>query len=565
MQDDDGMVVSRRDLLKGAAAGGLAVTLGGGSAEARSQAAAVGATVSGMVFEGPTGPGRPASDVRGIPGVLVSNGREVAVTDAGGRYTLSVAEETIVFVIKPSGYMTPVDPVTKLPKFYYIHQPQGSPPSLGLTFEGIAPTGPLPASVDFGLLRQEEPKGFDVVLFTDPQPQSEAELDFVRDDMTSAIGGIEAKFGMTVGDMLFDDLSLYPRYNRLIGTLDLPWYNVGGNHDLNFEAPDRHYSRETYKRVFGPNYYAFCYADAVFIMLDDVDYLGFDRSKPNGSGKYQGRLDPGQLDFLRNLLAQVPGDKLLVIATHIPLRTYLDGEPYQNLTNRDELFKLLAGRRYTLSLSGHTHTTEHHYFGEVDGWLSPVPHHHQVLTALSGSWWSGPYDHRGVAVADSRDGTPNGFHVLSVDGNGASTRFVPAKEPDARQIRVSIHSHVHDEMRRDYRPGALLQPRIRLAAVPSSTVVANVFDGGPKTTVTLQLGSGAPAEMAPRAMPDPFVEELYARNEAPKKPWVKAEMSSHIWTARLPALEAGAHPMIVRAVLDDGRSVSARVALEVEG
>ena len=352
--------------------------------------------------------------------------------------------------------------------------------------------------------------------------------------MMSAIGGVEAKFGMTVGDMLFDDLSLYPRYNALIGTLGLPWYNVGGNHDLNFEAPDRHYSRETYKRVFGPNYYAFCYADAVFIMLDDVDYLGPDRSKPNGSGKYRGRLDPAQLDFVRNLLAHVPDDKLIVVATHIPLRTYLDSEPYQNLTNRDDLFKLLAGRRYTLSLSGHTHTTEHHYFGEADGWLSPVPHHHHVLTALSGSWWSGPYDHRGVAVADSRDGTPNGFHVLSVDGNSYTTRFVPAKEPDVRQIRVSVHSHAHDEMRRDYRPGALAQPRISALAAPSSTVVANVFDGGPATKVTLHLGALAPVAMTRTAMPDPFVEELYARNEATKKPWVKAEVSSHIWTARLP-------------------------------
>ena len=45
-----------------------------------------------------------------------------------------------------------------------------------------------------------------------------------------------------------------------MGTIGLPWWNIGGNHDLNFEAPDRRYSRETFKRVFGPNYYAFFYA-----------------------------------------------------------------------------------------------------------------------------------------------------------------------------------------------------------------------------------------------------------------------------------------------------------------
>ncbi len=100
--------------------------------------------------------------------------------------------------------------------------------------------------------------------------------------------------------------------------------------------------------------------------------------------------------------------------------------------------------------------------------------------------------------------------------------------------------------------------------MPSTTLVANVFDGGPRTKVTLQIGTGAPVEMLPRAMPDPFVEELYARNDATKKPWVKAETSSHIWTVRLPAIGAGAHSCLVTAVLDSGRSVTARLALEVE-
>ena len=50
-----------------------------------------------------------------------------------------------------------------------------------------------------------------------------------------------------------------------------------------------------------------------------------------------------------------------------------------------------------VSFSGHTHTTEHHYFGAADGWNGAEPHHQHMLTTLSGSWWSGPFDHRGVA------------------------------------------------------------------------------------------------------------------------------------------------------------------------
>ena len=107
---------------------------------------------------------------------------------------------------------------------------------------------------------------------------------------------------------MFDDLSLYPRSNRIIGTIGLPWWNIGGNHDLNFEAPDRRYSRETFKRVFGPNYYAFFYAETLFLMLDDVDYLGVDAGKrPQGGGKYEGQARCAQLEFIRNVLGADAG------------------------------------------------------------------------------------------------------------------------------------------------------------------------------------------------------------------------------------------------------------------
>ena len=356
--------VTRRTVLLGAAGGFAAALAPGGATSAFAQTA----TVSGIVFEDRSGLGARGADDPGVGGVLVSNGREVVVSDADGRYTLPLPDEGAIFVIKPPGYMPPVDPVTQLPRFYRLHQPNGSPPELNLTFAGVAPTPPLPASLDFPLRRQDEPLAFEVVLFTDPQPESEAEVDFIREDVIEALNGTPAKFGITAGDIMFDDLSLYERYNKIIGTIGLPWWNIGGNHDLNFEAPDRRYSRETFKRVYGPNYYAFHYAQALFLMLDDVGYLGADQTKPRLGGKYEGRLDAPQLEFVRNVLAETPQDKLIVIVLHIPLRNDLDAEPSTNLQNAKELFALFEGRRYTVSFAGHTHTTEHHYFDAADGW-----------------------------------------------------------------------------------------------------------------------------------------------------------------------------------------------------
>ena len=84
---------------------------------------------------------------------------------------------------------------------------------------------------------------------------------------------------MTIGDIMYDDLSLYPRLNRIIGQIGLPWYNIGGNHDLNYESPNAKYSRETFKRIYGPPYYAFEYGGALFLMLDNVNYhLGLSRN-----------------------------------------------------------------------------------------------------------------------------------------------------------------------------------------------------------------------------------------------------------------------------------------------
>jgi hypothetical protein len=558
--------VTRREVLVGAASGLALAAIDPVETQAQEVG---GATVSGVVFEDRDGSGVASPANPGLSGVLVSNGRDVAATGADGRYTLPLPDEATIFVIKPAGFMPPVDPLTNLPRFYRHHQPMGSPASLNLAFEGIPPTGPMPAALDFALRRQDEPKAFDVVMVTDPQPETEAEVEFIREDLIEALAGVDARFGLTAGDIMFDDLSLYPRLNAIFGTIGLPWWTIGGNHDLNFEATNPKYSRETYKRFFGPNYYAFFYGQTLFLMLDDVNYLGPDPAKPRGAGGYEGRLDDTQLEFVRNVLKETPPETLVVVVLHIPLKTYLGDEPWQNLINRQALLEALSGRRYTVSFAGHTHTTEHHYFGPADGWMGEAPHHHHVMTALSGSWWSGPFDHRGVASADSRDGTPNGFHILSVDGASYATRFVPAKEPNGRQMRLSIESRYHGVSKEadvEFRQVQLLGSPVPRAALHASRLIANVFDGGDRTKVAMTVGDRPPVAMTRQARPDPFVEEVFARNEATKKAWVKAETSSHIWVAPLPLdLAPGACRVVVEAVDEYGKALTGRLALEVTG
>jgi hypothetical protein len=565
------LLVTRRDVVTG---GGAALALATADSSIMSSMEPAFAhdggalTATGVVFEDRSGTGRRQPGNPGIAGVLVSNGRDVVKTDSNGRYALPVADETIIFVIKPTGYAVRLERGVMLPRFYYIHQPAGTPAHLTLRYCGIAPSGPLPSSIDFALRKVDEPSRFDVLLLADPHAGNSAEIDFVRDDVVNPLIGTKAAFGLTAGDIMSDDLSLYGRYNRIIGQLGVPWHNVIGNHDLNLDAPDGRYARETFKQTFGPSYYAFEYGGALFLMLDNVDYFGARAGEPGNDCGYQGRFGKRQLEFVANVLKATPADRLVVAAMHIPLQTYFDAEdPASNTADCGAFLKLL-GDHPSVSFSGHTHTTEHHYLGGEERGGAGA-HHHHVMTAVSGSWWSGPHDHRGIAVADSHDGTPNGFHVLTVDGNRYTTRYQPAKEPNERQMRIVLDSEAHQvrkESAGDFRMSQLTGSPIAQDKAGATDLVVNVFDGGPRTSVDYQIGERAPVRMERERRIDPFVKEVFARNQSTKKSWVKAEPCSHLWVARLPPdLEAGTHCIKVRVTDEYGRAHHDHLVLEVVG
>ena len=540
----------RRQVLAGAAAG---LVLAGG-------ARAASTTARGTVYEDTPAGRQP------VPGIMVSNGGDVVRTDAAGTWSLPVADGDSVFVIKPTGWITPLDPITQLPHYAYLHCPDGTPRSLDPRFAGVPPTGALPASIDFALRRLDEPAAFDALLITDPQPESLAELGYVRDDVVAQLGAVQAAFGIGHGDLMFDDLAHYDRYNRLIGTVGRPWYNCPGNHDMNLEASDNTLSRETYKRVYGSRYHAFQYGGATFFVLDNVEYLGTDPTRPLGFGKYQGRFGPRQLEFVRNVLANVPAESLVVISHHIPLHTLAGTEPGVSNTDTADLMAAIATHPNCISFSGHTHTNEHWYL-DADGKPAADGHHHHVLSAVSGSWWSGPDDIRGIPTALATDGSPNGFHVLSVEGNQATTRLIPAHDPSQSLLRIVLDSQMHaegPELLHEYQPGALLTGPIALAQVGSTRVVVNFFEGGPKSAVVLGIDGQSATPMQRVQRIDPFVQEVYGRHPAVRKPWVKPELSSHIWQSALPAgLAAGTHRLAVTAHDEHGRPHNAFMVLEV--
>ena len=211
-------------------------------------------TATGTVFLDTNRNQMKDNNEKGLSGVRVSNGQDVVQTDANGQYSLTVSDDTILFVIKPRGFMTPVDE-NHLPKFYYIHKPHGSPE--GLKYAGIEPTGPLPESIDFPLIEQPEADTFKVLVFGDTQPNNMQEIEWLAHDVIEEVIGIDAVFGLSLGDLVGDNLNLFRPLNEVMATVGIPWYNVYGNHDMNRLATDDRYADETFERVYGPTCYSY--------------------------------------------------------------------------------------------------------------------------------------------------------------------------------------------------------------------------------------------------------------------------------------------------------------------
>jgi len=527
------------------------------------------ATATGFVFDDGNANGIHDPGEAGIAGVRVSDGERIVVTNESGAYSLDIADEAVIRISKPRGWAPPVNQ-DQIPQFYSIHQPDGSPS--GMRYLGVDPTGPLPAEINFPLRRQDEPSRFEAILLSDTQPETEAELDYIRDDVVNALIGTDARFGMTMGDVLYDDLSLFPRFNALIARIGIPWYNVPGNHELNFEAQDDRYSLETFKRYFGPPYYSFEYAEALFVVLDNIEYRGNGQSDPGdvrGNGGYVANFGKRQLAWLKKELSFVPEDKLVFLAMHAPLESYFSPAAGVTTADRRELFRILSGRPNLYAVAGHTHTTEHRYFGEADGFSGPGKFHHHVLATVSGSWWSGPFDPRGVPTTDQRDGTPNGYHVLEVDGVDMSVRYQAAGRPEDFQMRIVFdvaHHGLEPDGMRDFRAGELFDGRFTVDQVPAAAMLVNLFDGGPNSTVEFRVDSGPWRSMQRVQRADPYIVEVFARNPQSKKSFVQAVPSTHLWSADVPDdLQPGVYTISVRAVDEFDRTHHAHQVLEITG
>ncbi|MDT8342728.1 MAG: calcineurin-like phosphoesterase family protein, partial [Longimicrobiales bacterium] len=297
-----------------------------------------------------------------------------------------------VFLSVPDGYEIPCSG-TGTARFYHR----------------LAPGGGEDRSVAFDLAEDPRPaERHAMLVLADPQTQNAADMARFHaetvPDVRATVAGLAGPvaFGVACGDIVYDDLSLFPDYERAVAAMGVPFFQVVGNHDLDLGATTDETSTRTFSRHFGPRWYSFDRGAVHYVVLDDVHW--------HGRG-YLGYLDAAQLAWLAADLATVEPGRTVIAAIHIPplgaaqLRPG-DDAPHiaESVTNREALYRLLEPFRAHV-VAGHMHETGHAFAHGV---------HEHVCGAVCGAWWTGPI---------CWDGTPNGYAVYEVSGESVTWRY----------------------------------------------------------------------------------------------------------------------------------------------
>lgn len=449
--------------------------------------------------------------------VSISNGQDIVQSDDGGKYEISLLENGLIFLIKPSGYI-PASTRENILNYFSFNKPDGSPE---LKYPGI-PKIILTQPFNFPLYPSPNENKFKIALLGDTQVENEEHVSHVAKLVAEQLIDEKLDFVIPLGDLVFDDLDLFDPLKRVLGKIGSPVYYVYGNHDRNYDATDLKYRDETYKANFGPSWYAYNYGDHAFLVLNNV-------FPENGTRKFEAKIDDLQLKFIANFIKTVPSAHSIHLFMHIPL---------EELTNRDALFQILKDHANVYAYAGHTHTQYFKNFGESEGWLNEKPLSELVAGAVCGAWWLGNKDIYGVPVSMMGDGTPKGYWIMDVDGSSRTLTY-----------RVSGHStnkHMHI-----WTPPVAGEQEFKL---DSNCIIVNVFAGTDSTDVNLKIEGGDWIKMDKVLEPDPFyTSQIVAMEQQAdagvKMPYYREKfpISHHLWKTKVPSmLEPGVYTLIVR-------------------
>ena len=151
-------------------------------------------------------------------------------------------------------------------------------------------------------------------------------------------------YGLMLGDIVHENMSLYPSYTAGIRNSGVQMFNVIGNHDHDRSVVGNEpLAEEPFEATFGSRYYSFELGQTLFVALDNIDYTSYD--------EYDLGVSREQLRWLRRLMRQTPKNKRVAVAMHAPVFNRREGEviPYAKRIMR------IVGNRELHFITGHSH------------------------------------------------------------------------------------------------------------------------------------------------------------------------------------------------------------------
>lgn len=466
-------------------------------------------TAGGKVFIDANGNGRYDRGETLLAGIPVSDGCRVVTTDAKGRYRIQVGKGGSLFPILPSGYTMSGGRL--------------------VNSNFIASERITRHDNDFALRAKPSNRQFRLNVLGDIQVSNGQELEYAsRTILPELMAKDSAEVNLFMGDLVNNNLSLYPYLRSMIEALPSRSYTVVGNHDRDVDTV-RWRQTASYCAQFGSQTYAFNEGDVHFIVLNNVYGKG-----PRG---YEGRVSDSQLQFVHADLEQVDPSRLVVLVMHIPLGV---------TRNAADLLSALDGRP-ALVLTAHLHRvmrTFHHSGVRVVPELG--------VGATCGFWWVGERDWQGVPMALQQGGTPRNYFVIDFNGPRYTFRCKGVGLDEHQQM--SIHITGIDTLDAHLRD---------LHDVASRKALFTVWGGCDSTLVRCRIDGGEWVSCSKTALIDPNaarVRELnlikgYPTPYSRRNP-VRRQESPQIWTLALTEQQShGAHVIEVEA--SDGYGFSA--------
>jgi 3',5'-cyclic AMP phosphodiesterase CpdA len=367
-------------------------------------------TMSVTVFDDQNGNGVRDVGERPIPGVVVSNQRDVATTDASGVARIERGPTGIVFVSLPNGYR-----------------------SVGSFWRAPAPAD---SQLVFALQPAPAPRTFSFVHASDPhiEPNNVGRTRRFR----QLVDSIRPDFTIVTGDLIRDAMSqqepLARSYFELFDAetrgFTKPMWTVPGNHDhfgiipSRSHVPETHplYDRGMYRLYRGPDYYSFTYGGVHFVALNTL---------MRDDSAYYGRVDSLQLAWLRRDLATISPSMPVVTFNHIPMVSawellagfadmalvssvrMVNGRTTDRHTvaNVMDVMTAMRGHPWVLALGGHMHTAEKLVF-QTEGVLTRFE---QAAAVVGPNEPDGLVAPSGITLYTVRDGAIDAGRFIRLD------------------------------------------------------------------------------------------------------------------------------------------------------